>query len=105
MYVEIECGGYLKAISGHTWAKPWSGLGSGEGIWMSIRRVNEMNETGQIDITLGLFDNRYEMISWYTLSIAVNSSFYACWGFDFELLSCSISPKRNFTTQLIGTPG
>ena len=64
MYVEIECGGYLKAISGHTWAKPWSGLGSGEGIWMSIRRVNEMNETGQIDITLGLFDNRYEMISW-----------------------------------------
>ena len=21
MYVEIECGGYLKAISGHTWAK------------------------------------------------------------------------------------
>ena len=76
MYVEIECGGYLKAISGHAWAKPWSGLGSGEGIWMSIRRVNEMNETGQIDITLGLFDNRYEMISWYTLSIAVNSSFY-----------------------------
>ena len=39
-----------------------------------------MNESGQIDITLGLFDNRYEMISWYTLSIAANSSFHACWG-------------------------
>ena len=44
MYVEIECGGYLKAISGHTWAKPWSGLGSGEGIWMSIRRDGQRDE-------------------------------------------------------------
>ena len=28
-----------------------------------------MDETGQIGIVLGMFGNRYEMISWYTLSI------------------------------------
>ena len=36
-----------------------------------------MDETEQIDIMLGMFGNRYEMISWYTLSTVAIPSILA----------------------------